>query len=181
MSSTAATIAEKLGISDALLISRGLRRFSETDCLVTAEIGKDGREHLLVSAAAKAWRNLKDAALAENIDVFIVSGFRSISRQADIIRCKLDAGMKIEEILTVCAPPGFSEHHTGRAVDVSTPDSPMLETAFDQTPAYDWLTRHANSFGFFLSYPIGNSLGYQYEPWHWCFDEARFADGSGPL
>jgi hypothetical protein len=42
-----------------------------------------------------------------------VSAFRSVERQAEIVRRKLAAGGRIEEILTVCAPPGFSEHHTG--------------------------------------------------------------------
>ena len=79
----------------------------------------------------------------------------------------------IEEVLTVCAPPGFSEHHTGRAVDLSTPGSPELEIEFDQTPAYAWLTKRAAEFGTYLSYPVGNPRGYHYEPWHWCFQDAQ--------
>jgi zinc D-Ala-D-Ala carboxypeptidase len=158
-----------LGISSESLMARGLIECAEAKQLETVEIGVDGREHQLIPAAAMAWRHLKAAALADGITLFIVSAFRSIDTQANIIRRKLEAGVAIDEILTVCAPPGFSEHHTGCAVDVSTPGAHDLEIEFDQTAAYAWLKSHAAEYGFHLSYPVGNSSGYQYEPWHWCF------------
>lgn len=164
-------IAKQLGIPSALLVARGLHECAEAECLEVAKRGIDGRDHLLVPAAAEAWRTLKAAALRDGVSLFIVSAFRSVVRQTEIIRRKLDAGATIEEILTVCAPPGFSEHHTGRAVDVSTVGSPSLQVEFDQTPAFTWLMRHTNDFGFHLSYPDGNPHGYRYEPWHWCFHD----------
>jgi zinc D-Ala-D-Ala carboxypeptidase len=162
-----------LGISVESIAARGLRECEEATELECAEIGSDGREHLLVPAAAEAWRRLKSAAISDGITLFIVSAFRSIDRQVEIVRLKLDAGTAVEDVLTVCAPPGFSEHHTGRAIDLSTPGSHALEVEFDQTPAYAWLERRAGEFGYLLSYPIGNPLGYQYEPWHWCFYDAQ--------
>ncbi len=162
-----------LGISSELIAIRGLREYEEATDFEIAEVGADGRNHLLISAAAEAWRNLKEAALGDGISLFIVSAFRSIDRQTEIVRQKLEAGMAIEEILTVCAPPGFSEHHTGRAIDVSTPGSRAVEVEFDQTPAFSWLNVHAAKFRFYLSYPVGNQCGYQYEPWHWCFNDAH--------
>lgn len=164
---------EALGISSELVAIRGLQKCEEATMFELAEIGADGREHLLVPVACDAWRRLKAAALAEGIDLFIVSAFRSIDRQAEIIRRKLETGATIESILTVCAPPGFSEHHTGRAVDLSTPGGRALEVEFDQTTAYAWLNQRAAEFGYYLSYPIGNPWGYQYEPWHWCFQYPR--------
>ena len=160
----------ELGISRQLLAARGLRECEEASCLEVAEVGADGKDHLLVPAAASAWRNLKAAARGDGVSLFIVSAFRSIDRQAEIVRRKLEAGVSIEDILTVCAPPGFSEHHSGRAVDLSTPGSRSLEVEFEQTPAFAWLRAHAAGFGYCLSYPIGNQSGYQYEPWHWCFN-----------
>lgn len=160
-----------LGIPGELIAARGLRVCAEATRLECAEVGDDGRVHRLVPAAARAWRSLKAAALADNVNLYIVSAFRSIDRQAEIVREKLDTGEAIENILTVCAPPGYSEHHTGRAVDISTPDCRALEVAFDQTAAYAWLHERAAGFGFSLSYPIGNPWGFQYEPWHWCFQE----------
>jgi len=162
-----------LGISSELITARGLRECEEAKTLEVAEVGADGRDHLLVPLAAEAWRRLKAAALADGIDLFIVSAFRSIDRQAEIVRRKLETGAAVESILTVCAPPGFSEHHTGRAVDLSTSGSRALEVEFDQTAAYVWLSERAVEFGYYLSYPIGNCWGYQYEPWHWCFQDAQ--------
>ena len=63
--------------------------------------------------------------------------------------------------------PGFSEHHTGRALDLSTPGSEPLSEAFDQTAAFDWLNTHARRFEFSMSYPRNNTTGINYEPWHW--------------
>jgi D-alanyl-D-alanine carboxypeptidase len=169
-----------LGISSELIEARGLRECEEATTLEVAEVGADGRDHLLVPLAAEAWRRLRAAALADGIDLFIVSAFRSIDRQAEIVRRKLETGAAVESILTVCAPPGFSEHHTGRAVDVSTSGSRALEVEFDQTAAYAWLTDRAAEFGYYLSYPIGNPWGYQYEPWHWCFQDAQPCGQPGP-
>lgn len=158
-----------LGISTELLTARGFRACEEASSLESAEVGADGRNHLLVPAAAEAWRRLKAAALVDGITLFIVSAFRSIDRQTEIVRRKLEAGLSVEDILTVCAPPGFSEHHTGRAIDISTPGCRALEIEFEQTAAFAWLSARAAEFGFYLSYPVGNNCGYQYEPWHWCF------------
>ncbi|MFA6051109.1 MAG: M15 family metallopeptidase [Methylobacter sp.] len=162
-----------LGISSELITARGLRECEEATALEVAEVGADGRDHLLVPLAAEAWRYLKAAALVDGIDLFIVSAFRSIDRQTEIVRRKLETGVAVEEILTVCAPPGFSEHHTGRAIDVSTPGCRALEVEFEQTAAFAWLSARAAEFGYYLSYPIGNNCGYQYEPWHWCFKDAQ--------
>jgi len=162
-----------IGISVESIAARGLRECEEATNFEIAETGADGRDHLLVPAAAEAWRNLRAAAFADGITVFIVSAFRSIDRQAEIVRRKLETGIAVADILTICAPPGFSEHHTGRAVDLSTPGIRALEVAFDQTAACAWLTRRAGEFSYRLSYPIGNRWGYQYEPWHWCFHDAQ--------
>jgi len=167
------SFATELGISVESIEGRGLRECEEATELEIVEVGEDGREHFLVPAAAQAWRSMKAAANTENIQLLIVSAFRSVERQAEIVRRKLAAGGRIEEILTVCAPPGFSEHHTGRAVDLSTPGVPALEVEFEQTAAFAWLTRHAINFSFHLSFPAGNAQGYLYEPWHWCFHDAQ--------
>lgn len=166
-------LANDFGISIASLATRGLTEYEEATELEVVEVGEDGKEHFLVPAAAQAWRALKAGALDANVELFIVSAFRSVERQAEIVRRRLAKGQAIEEILVVCAPPGFSEHHSGRAIDLSTPGAPLLEPEFDQTAAFAWLTQHANDFGFRLSFPAGNLQGYIYEPWHWCFHVAR--------
>lgn len=172
------TLNLELGISSEFLSTRFLCECHEASCLQVAEIGPDGKEHLLTPAAASAWRNLAAAAREDDIVLFIVSAFRSIKRQTEIVRSKLESGIAIDEILTVVAPPGFSEHHTGRAIDISTPGVPALQIEFENTHAFAWLDAHAAEFGYRLSYPRGNRFGYQYEPWHWCFDDPIRCDSA---
>jgi len=170
-------LAGELGITRSIIVARGLAECREADDLELVEVGPNGRQHFLVPAAARSWRSLRDAAATEGVEVTIVSAFRSVARQAEIVRGKLEAGQTMDDVLAVCAPPGFSEHHSGCAVDVSTPGSVPLETEFDRTEAFAWLARHAGAFGFRLSYPAGNPQGYRYEPWHWCFVAGQ--DGLG--
>lgn len=161
-----------LGISDDLLESKRLPFYHDAQELEIAETDASGASYLLVPEAAAAWRALKQAAQQDDIVVELVSAFRGIERQAEIIRAKLARGMPIETILTLSAPPGYSEHHTGRAVDINTPGCEATEEPFEHTDAFDWLTQHASRFRFTLSYPRGNSLGFIYEPWHWCYQPA---------
>lgn len=159
----------RLGIPMELVVRRGLREYPEAVRLEVAEAGAGGREHLLTPPAARAWRALRDAAVEDEVVLFLVSAFRSVARQIELVERKLAAGVPIEDIVAVLAPPGFSEHHTGRAVDVGTPGCPPAEVEFDRTTAFRWLRANAERFGFFLSYPPDNRMGYQYEPWHWCY------------
>jgi len=158
-----------LGITPALLAGRALQVHEEAQELVLAERNAAGREFLLMPAAAAAWQAMQAAARADGLALILLSAFRSVTRQTEIIRAKLAAGRSIAEILEASAPPGFSEHHSGRAVDIGTPDHPELEIDFERTPAFAWLGRHAGRFGFQLSYPRDNAAGFVYEPWHWCF------------
>jgi D-alanyl-D-alanine carboxypeptidase len=160
-------VLRDLGVDPATIEARGLALQAETPRLAFADLGTDGRDKFLASGAARAWRRMKASAAKDGAPLLLVSAFRSVDFQVALIRGKLDKGRKLEEILTVNAPPGYSEHHGGCAVDLGTPGCPPLEEAFDQTPAFQWLAKNAARFGFTLSYPRGNREGYLYEPWHW--------------
>ncbi len=162
-------LLRSLGISPGSLTARSLLLCAEAEDLLVAEIDGQGREHRLALAAAAAWRAMKTTASSQSVVLQIASAFRSVNRQVEIIRSKLEAGVPLEQILTLSAPPGYSEHHTGRAVDITTADTRTLEQEFENTVAFRWLCENAYSFRFFLSYPRGNPQGYAYEPWHWCF------------
>ena len=166
------SLLASLGIPLDTIAARSLVLYSEATELVVAEIGENGREHRLVPAAARAWSALREAAQADRVAITIVSAFRSVERQAEIVRGKLARGQSIDQILSVSAPPGYSEHHTGRAVDVTTEGVRPLEVEFEGTAAFEWLSGNAERFGFLLSYPRHNRYGYMYEPWHWCFKES---------
>jgi len=157
-----------LQIPAALIAEKGLIYQPEAVELVVAEVGDDGREHRLTPATAADWRAMQAAARIDGVALRIASAFRSIERQAEIVRAKLARGLSLDAILEVSAPPGYSEHHTGRAVDVTTDGVRPLEIEFETTDAFRWLSRRAGEFGFLLSYPAGNGHGYAYEPWHWC-------------
>jgi D-alanyl-D-alanine carboxypeptidase len=134
-------------------------------------VGPDlyGREQRLLAPAARAWRAMVPAAAAAGIELQLVSAYRSVAYQEGILRRKLERGKAIEDILRVSAAPGFSEHHSGRAVDLTTPGFPVLEEVFEDSEAFAWLCDYAATFGFRLSYPRGNPHGVAYEPWHWAW------------
>ncbi|MDP1980632.1 M15 family metallopeptidase [Undibacterium sp.] len=167
--SMAAATPPNLIIPPQLLEQRNLLIQQEASELVLAETGEDGWQYLLTPEANLAWQAMKQAANQDGIALLMISAYRSIARQSEIICNKLAEGKTLEDILLVCAPPGYSEHHTGRAIDIATPEDPELEISFDTTTAFAWLQNNAGRFGFHMSYPPGNSSGFQYEPWHWCF------------
>jgi D-alanyl-D-alanine carboxypeptidase len=148
---------------------RGLPRHAEAKKLVSLGPNADGRDIKVTPEAAVAWGQLRAAAAVAGITLVAVSGFRSIARQSEIIQAKLDRGDKMDAILQVMAAPGFSEHHTGRAIDITVPGEMPLVEEFTLTPAFAWLEAHAGEFGFRLSYPRDNPYGIAYEPWHWFY------------
>ena len=127
----------------------------------------DGRIVQLTPATASAWRRMQAAAAEQAITLIAVSGFRSVARQSRIIREKLADGQRIEDILRYVAAPGFSEHHSGEALDIGSPEHIELDEDFARTAAFRWLEANAPRFGFTLSFPRDNPHGIGYEPWHW--------------
>ena len=121
----------------------------------------------LAPDTARAWRKMKQTAALAGVELLLVSGFRSVRHQADLFRKKLAAGQTIENILKVNAAPGFSEHHTGRAIDIATPGTRPLTVQFEASVAFIWLTANAGTFGFEMPYRRDNAFGFEYEPWHW--------------
>lgn len=166
-----AALHRELGISPAYASDRHLAPFSEADESVLLEIAvnPDGRPVRLVPPAAAAWRSMQAAAATDHIELIAISGFRSIARQTEIIRAKLAAGQTLADILRSVAAPGFSEHHTGRAIDIGSPEHIELDEEFEHTRAFRWLASQAARFGFRLSFPRRNPHGIVYEPWHWCW------------
>lgn len=101
-------------------------------------------------------------ALKENINLKIVSGYRSYSTQDRIYSnyVKKDGQIKAD---TYSARPGHSEHQTGLAADINS-----LDQSFINTREGIWLNSHCYQYGFIIRYPKGKEsiTGYIYEPWH---------------
>ena len=134
-------------------------------------ISRDGRIRLRRSAADK-FRQMEASARAQGIKLAIISGFRTLDTQDslffDIKEQRVQAASKRAE---VSAPPGYSEHHTGYAIDLGDANVPAthLSEKFENTAAFAWLQKNAPKYSFELSFPRNNPQGISYEPWHWRF------------
>jgi D-alanyl-D-alanine carboxypeptidase len=135
--------------------------------LVPTEPDVFGRQPFLERNTYTAWQALRDAAAKEGVALQLISAYRSVEYQAGLFERKLARGDDIAGILAVNAAPGYSEHHSGRALDIGTPGFAHLEEEFERSAAFAWLQVHARDFGFRLSFPRGNTHGVMYEPWHW--------------
>ncbi|MGH8183500.1 MAG: M15 family metallopeptidase, partial [Rhodanobacteraceae bacterium] len=80
-----------------------------------------GRKQEMVAPAAAALKRMFAAAARDGVKLETVSGFRSMAYQTHLVREKLDRGMSIQKALTINAVPGYSEHQTGCAMDLTTP------------------------------------------------------------
>ena len=158
-----------LGIPDSYRDACKLPLYIEPDDLVDTEPDYYRRPQKLTRAAHEAWLSMSQAARLDGLNLLLISAFRGLDYQRDLIEKKLAQGQQITDILKVIAAPGYSEHHSGRAVDLSTDNCRALEVEFEKTPAYQWLNKRARGFGFTLSFPEDNPYGITYEPWHWCF------------
>lgn len=147
----------------------------------TLPIGPDpyGRLQRLSPDTAHAWWAMQGIAALDGIDLEVISGFRSLDRQTWLIAYRVYNGEDIADIATRIALPGYSEHHSGCAVDLVTPDQPTLSQDFAETEAYQWLRLHAGLFGFTESYPPGNDQGIIAEPWHWYYRDCDTQPDSG--
>lgn len=159
---------QKLGIPEGYARSRALKPVDLCDQLVSVGYDVFGREQRAHSETVSAWQAMQTAAEKDGIELALVSAFRDVEYQAQLIERKLQQGQTIEQILSVSAAPGYSEHHSGRALDLTTPDTRPLEPEFGDTEAYQWLVSHAGQFDFVESFGRNNQHGLIWEPWHWC-------------
>lgn len=163
----AAELFRILGIPAGYGQNPPLPTYAEAARLEDVEPNIIGRMQRLAPPAAHGWRAMKTAAKEDGIEIMLVSGFRSYEYQIELIRRKLAAGGGIESILRVNAAPGFSQHHTGLAIDIATPGIRPLTEDFEHSEAFFWMQHHAERFGFNMPYGRDNRFGLAYEPWHW--------------
>jgi zinc D-Ala-D-Ala carboxypeptidase len=118
--------------------------------------------------AAKALEELFDGAKKDGYTLLGVSAYRSYETQKTLFNnyVKKDGEEKAK---TYSAVPGFSEHETGLAIDVTGGDGKCAaEDCFGDTKEADWLAKNAADYGFIIRFLKGKEsvTGYQYEPWH---------------
>jgi D-alanyl-D-alanine carboxypeptidase len=145
--------------------------YSEAPESELAAISADGRIKLRSSAAAK-YKEMVAAAQRDGVSLVAISGFRSVKEQQQLFfGVKAQRNQTPAERAALSAPPGYSEHHTGYAVDIGDGAVPAtnLTTNFEKTRAFQWLEANAARYGFEISFPRDNTQGVSYEPWHWRF------------
>lgn len=147
----------------------GHRAYDEapSDDLVSLSANRSIR---LRTAAATEFEAMARAAANQGIQLVPLSGYRSHEEQETIFfSLRAQRGQTPETRAEVSAPPGYSEHHTGYAIDIgdASQSNSHLNGDFAQTRAYRWLGDNAVRFGFELSFPPDNFQGVDFEPWHW--------------
>lgn len=112
-------------------------------------------EILLRPHVATALQQMIADANKEGLTHFIVmSGYRTLAEQQELYN---DMGANY------AMKPGYSEHHTGLALDIGS-----TETTMDVAPEGAWLASNAWRYGFILRYPADKVAitGIEFEPWH---------------
>jgi D-alanyl-D-alanine carboxypeptidase len=117
--------------------------------------------HIHVSAFAPLLALLRQARI-DGIDLQVESGYRSERYQRLIFSRMLAAGRDFDDIIRFVAPPGYSQHQLGTAVDFYPSD-----WRFAATADYAWLQDNAARFCFEQTYSRDNKEGMPWEAWHW--------------
>jgi D-alanyl-D-alanine carboxypeptidase len=145
--------------------------YEEAPATQLENITDDG-SHRLRKAAAQAYLEMEQQARASGVSLVPISTFRTVKDQEGIFfEIKAQRGQGATTRAEVSAPPGYSEHHTGYAIDIGDGNRPAtnLSVSFEQTEAFQWLKENAAFYSFELSFPKNNAQGVSYEPWHWRF------------
>lgn len=95
---------------------------------------------------ADAFWVMREAALREGVSIYVVSGFRTMEEQRYLYGCYVNCSCNN---CNLAARPGYSNHQSGRALDLNTGDAGVLR----------WLNRNAERYGFERTVPS--------EDWHW--------------
>ncbi len=115
---------------------------------------------------------MKSDAKKDGIFLVFLSGYRSINLQEDIFYSLKSMRNQIAaERARVSAPPGYSEHSTGFAIDIGDANKREadFEVEFENTDVFRWLKLNAAKYHFKLSFDQNNKT-VDYEPWHWRYE-----------
>lgn len=141
----------------------------------------------LQEEAYLAFKQMQAAALKEEIEIQIVSGYRSYERQKQIWNGKYQRFTKqglspeaaIAKIIEYSTIPGTSRHHWGTDMDIidaskTRPKSVLQTEHFEEGGVYRdlklWMEANADAYGFCLVYTDEpKRKGFKFEPWHYSY------------
>ena len=118
----------------------------------------------LEGKARDAYVEMAESALEEGVHLLAHSGYRSVRYQRVIFAKLMDQRRTWEDLVRYVAPPGYSEHMLGRAVDLYPSN-----WRFADTQEYQWLKENGARFGFIETYPEISDAGFPWESWHWSY------------
>ena len=113
-----------------------------------------------------AFTKMARDASSQGYNIRAISTYRTYEYQENLYNnyVKKDG---VNNADTYSARPGFSEHHTGLAVDIDNIETSYMN--FENTKEFTWMMENAYKYGFILRYPKDkvDITGYMYEPWHY--------------
>lgn len=129
---------------------------------IPVEYTHQGSKLYILAAAHQPLVKMLQAAAEDGIMLEVESAYRSERYQKRIFKRMLDEGRTFADIVRYVAPPGYSQHVLGTAVDFFPSN-----WSFAETRAYEWLGENAHRFGFTESYSRLNREKIPWEAWHW--------------
>lgn len=129
---------------------------------IPAQFTHNGGDIYLRAEVVEPLTRMLEAAQADAVTIIVMSGYRSAWYQRKIFLRMFSAGRHYEDIIRYVAPPGYSDHMLGTAVDFYP-----SHWRFAQTPQYTWLKQHAHRFSFEETYAEFNTRKMPWEAWHW--------------
>jgi D-alanyl-D-alanine carboxypeptidase len=161
--------AVQLAPTSRTLLGHRAYDLAPEDELVPLSANPDVR---LRTTAAEQFEAMTQAAARDGITLVPLSGYRTLEEQEHLFfDIKAERGQDAHTRAEVSAPPGYSEHHTGYAIDIGDANHPdtHVNEGFGETAAFQWLQENAPRYDFELSFPPENLQGVAFEPWHWRF------------
>ena len=123
-----------------------------------------------------AFLKMLDHAKTDGITLKIISGTRNFYEQKAIWERKwkkyknLASVDRAKKILEYSSMPSTSRHHWGTDIDLNSFTNSYFEKGLGKNE-YEWLLKHANSYGFYQVYndKATGRTGYNLERWHWSY------------
>ena len=122
----------------------------------------------LVKDTHDAYAEMYAAAKEDGMNLLVTTSYRNYGFQSTLYWNYVNSDGQASAD-TYSARPGYSEHHSGLAVDLSTPSLTNAFTEFVYTDEYKWMQANCYKYGFIQRYTDENQYitGYQPEAWHY--------------
>ncbi|MDL2212140.1 M15 family metallopeptidase [Erysipelotrichaceae bacterium OttesenSCG-928-M19] len=127
----------------------------------------DDDEYLLTSETAQALQKMcQDMEEVNNKEcggLVLTSAYRSYKDQAKLYKSMININSSNKNVVNRA---GSSEHQLGNSFDIMT--SNVKQEDYYKTKQYQWVKKHAASYGFIIRYPEKKEsiTGITFEPWH---------------